>query len=193
MDTRIENQQSPPADAGDLPVVRLKRPLRSVSAVVVLALVLGMLYSLATNPNMEWPVIGRYLFDDRILQGVVVTIELTVIAMVIGIAGGVLLSLMRTSSNRVLRGVSAGYIWLFRGTPLLVQILFAYNLASLYPHIGIPFVPALQVSANDVISPWAAALLALSLNEAAYMAEIVRGVLLSIPVGQREAASALGM
>jgi len=161
--------------------------------VVVLLLALLLVYSLATNPRVEWSVVGGYLFDHRILSGVAVTLELTVIAMVLGIIGGIVLSLMRTSSSAVLGAISSAYIWLFRGTPLLVQILFAYNLASLYPTIGVPFVPVLQTSANSVISPLAAALLALSLNEAAYMAEIVRGGLLSIPVGQREAAAALGM
>lgn len=176
-----------------MPIVRRKQNGRYVSAAVVLVLAVWFLYSLAVNENMQWAVIGDYLFNRSILQGVLVTIELTVISMVVGIVGGVLLALMRASANPVLNAVSAAYIWLFRGTPLLVQILFAYNLASLYPEVGIPYVPALQVSANQVISPWTAAVLALSLNEAAYMAEIVRGGLLSIATGQREAAVALGM
>ncbi len=152
--------------------------------------------SVATNPRFEWGTVGEYLFDASVLAGVVLTLELTVIAMAIGIVLGIVLALMRLSGNPVLAGTSAAYVWLFRGTPVLVQLIFFYNLASLYPRVslGLPFGPSLvSADANDLVSPWTAAILALGLNQAAYMAEIVRGGLLSVDPGQREAAAALGM
>jgi polar amino acid transport system permease protein len=125
-----------------------------------------------------------------------VTIELTVLAMVIGVLLGVLLAVMRLSPNPIVSGASWLYIWFFRGTPLLVQILFWYDISDLFPtiSIGIPFGPALiHGHANTVITAFLAALLALALNEGAYMAEIVRAGIISVPEGQTEAAQSLGM
>jgi polar amino acid transport system permease protein len=141
-------------------------------------------------------VVGHYLFDERVLEGVRVTIELTVIAMAIGIALGVLLAVMRLSTNPLVSGGSWFYIWFFRGTPILVQLLFWYNIAALYPKIalGIPFGPALvHPDANTLITPFTAAILGLGLNEGAYMAEIVRAGMISVPEGQIDAAQSLGM
>jgi polar amino acid transport system permease protein len=161
-----------------------------VSAVLVIGIVGLLGYAVATSENIQWPVVGRNLFDSVILQGVVVTIQLTVLSMVLGIALGVVLAVMRLSKNPVLSKVSGAYLWLFRGTPVLVQIVLWFNLSLIFPRIGFGPVSA---DTNQLISAFGAALLALALNEAAYMAEIVRGGIQSVDAGQTEAAHALGM
>jgi polar amino acid transport system permease protein len=151
---------------------------------------------MVTNDRFEWDVVGNYIFDTRILDGLRITLELTVLAMAIGIALGVILALMRLSANPVLSTVSWVYIWLFRGTPVLVQILLFYNIAALYPTIGlgIPFGPSfVHVNATNLITPFFAAMLALGLNEGAYMSEIVRAGIISVDEGQFDAAKAVGM
>ena len=146
---------------------------------------------------MEWPVIREYLFKSLILRGIVVTLELTLVAMVIGVVGGTLLAVMRLSKNYVLSGFSWFYIWFFRGTPVYVQILLWGNFAILYPRlfIGLPFVNVVfaSVSSNVVVSIFVASILALGLNEAAYAAELVRAGIISVEKGQSEAAESLGM
>jgi polar amino acid transport system permease protein len=121
---------------------------------------------------------------------------LTVVAQLLGILIGIILAIMRLSSNRVLARAAWIYIWFFRGTPLLVQLIFWYNISALYPEIaiGIPFGPTFwQGNANDLVTPFAVAILGLALNEGAYMAEIVRGGIAGIDRGQSESAKALGM
>jgi polar amino acid transport system permease protein len=171
-----------------------------VAAVLVLVVAASFVRSIVTNtgPNkgFQWVWVGHYLFDPRIVAGVERTLLLTVLSMAIGIVLGVLLAVMRQSPNPIVSGASWLYIWFFRGTPLLVQLLFWYNLASLFPVIdlGVPFGPAVvHGNANAIISTFTAALLGLGLNEGAYMAEIVRAGFLSVPEGQTEAAQSLGM
>ncbi|MEA2273698.1 MAG: polar amino acid transport system permease protein [Solirubrobacteraceae bacterium] len=152
--------------------------------------------SVATNPRFEWNIVGDYFFSSQVTHGLVVTIELTVIAMVIGIALGIVLAIMRLSPNPLVSGASFTYIWFFRGTPLLVQLLFWNFISALYPKfsLGVPFGPELTtIDANSLITPFVAAILGLGLNEAAYMAEIVRAGLLSVDEGQTEASQALGL
>lgn len=161
-----------------------------ISAVVVLGIVGVLAYSVGTNPNLQWAIVGENVFDPTILQGMLVTIELTVFSMVIGIVLGVVLAVLRLSANPVLSTVSSAYLWLFRGTPVLVQIVLWFNLALIFPRIGFG---EFSVDTNDLITPFGAALLALALNEAAYMAEIVRGGIQSVDSGQTEASQALGM
>jgi polar amino acid transport system permease protein len=178
------------------PVLRRRRPGQvAVVGVLVLAVVWAV-GTLVTNEGFDWPVVGRYLFDTRILAGLLVTIQLTVIAEVIGIAGGLLLAVMRMSDSRVISGVAGGYIWFFRGTPLLVQLLFWGFAAAIFPRVGVgvPFGGPMLVSwdTNTVISLMTAAILGLGLNEAAYTAEVVRAGLLSVPKGQTEASRAMG-
>jgi polar amino acid transport system permease protein len=180
----------------DIRAVPVRHPGRWVAAAVVLLIAIALVRSVATNPRFEWGVVGEYMFDERILEGVRVTIELTVIAMVIGIVLGVLLAVMRLSPNPLVSGSSWLYIWFFRGTPVLVQLLFWYNIAALYSKVGIgvPFGPAvIHANANTLITPYAAAILGLGLNEGAYMAEIVRAGIISVPPGQSDAARSLGM
>jgi polar amino acid transport system permease protein len=164
---------------------------------VVLFLVVVAVHSVATNPRFGWGTVGDYLFSSRILHGLLVTLELTAVSMLIGIVLGVMLAVMRLSPNPLVAGASGFYIWFFRGTPVLVQILFWSFISALYPRIsiGIPFggPEFAHGSANSIITPFLAAILALGLNEAAYMAEIVRAGIISVDEGQTEASSALGM
>ncbi len=176
--------------------VPVRHPGRWVAAVVVLALAGEVLYTFVTAPHLKWSVVAHYLNHRLILQGIVTTLELTILAMLIGIALGVILAVMRLSPNPVVSMVSWLYIWFFRGTPVLVQIFFWYNLATVLPYIGIgiPFTGIhWQADTNTLIPAFMAAMLGLGLNEAAYMAEIVRAGLISVEHGQTEAAQALGM
>jgi polar amino acid transport system permease protein len=167
-------------------VVPLRRPGLWAASGVVAVLVALLAVSVFRNPNIRHDVIGQYQFAPAILRGLELTIVLALLAAAIGIALGVVLAVMRVSSSPILRAASAGYTWLVRGTPLLVQILLWGNLALLFEHIG-PF------RTNDVLTPFVASVIALGLNEAAYMAEIVRGGLLSVDRGQVDASLALGM
>lgn len=180
----------------DIKAVPVRRPGRWIAAAVVLLIAASLIRSLATNNRFQWGVVGHYLFDPRILHGVVVTIELTVISMAIGILLGVALAVMRLSPNPVVKSASWFYVWFFRGTPLLVQLLFWGFVAAVYPTIdlGVPFGPSfIHLHANSLITLFVAAILGLGLNEAAYMAEIVRAGIISVDEGQTEAASSLGM
>ncbi|MCG8150506.1 ABC transporter permease subunit [Pimelobacter simplex] len=159
-------------------------------AAVILVLVAGAITQVIGNERFQWDVVGDYLFAEPILQGVARTLMLTVAAMTIGVVLGVVVAVLRLSPNPILSSAAWAYSWFFRGTPLLVQLLFWYFLGALYPTIG---AGSFSWSANDLISPLTAALLGLGLNEAAYMSEIVRGGILSVPPGQAEAASAVGM
>ncbi|GAA1898388.1 amino acid ABC transporter permease [Lapillicoccus jejuensis] len=178
-------------------VVPLRHPWRWVAAAVVTAVVVGVCWSLATNPQLRWDVVGRYLFTTLVLEGLWTTIWLTVVAMVMGVVGGTLVAVMRLSDNVVLSGLASGFVWLFRGTPLLVQIIFWGYLGALYPRLelGIPFTDVTLVSAttSSVVTGSVAAVLALGLNEMAYAAEIVRAGILGVDRGQTEAAHSLGM
>ncbi len=176
--------------------IALRHPWRWVSAVIVLALAVGVVSTVATAPNLRWDVITYWLTQPSILNGLLVTLELTVIAMAIGVSLGALLAVMRLSANPVVSTVSWFYIWFFRGTPVLVQLFFWYNLQLILPHIfvGIPFTSiGWHADTLTVITPFLASILGLGLNEAAYMAEIVRAGIISVDNGQTEAAQALGM
>jgi polar amino acid transport system permease protein len=162
----------------------------------VLVLAALLVHSVVTNSNFEWGVVRQYFTSSVVISGLVRTLWLTGIAMVIGIVLGVLVAVMRLSSSPLLAGGGTLYTTFFRGTPVLVQIIFWFNLSFLYPRLGlgIPFGPtAVSVSANSLITPTMAALLGLGLNEGAYMSEIVRAGIQSVPKGQTEAALAIGM
>jgi polar amino acid transport system permease protein len=182
--------------AEEIKSVPVRHPGRWLAAVVVLVLFAMLVHTLVTNPRFEWDVVGSYFVSGRVLNGLWITILLTVVCMAIGIVLGVILAVMRLSQNPLLSGSSWLYIWFFRGTPVLVQLLVWFNLAFLYPQIsiGVPFGPSwATANANDLITPLLAAILGLGLNEGAYMAEIVRAGILSVEHGQGEAAQALGM
>ena len=191
-------QTSPGAARPDeIKAVPVRHPGRWVAAALILLFAASLIHSIATNKLIEWSVVGHYLFDKPVLEGALVTIELTVCAMAAGVVLGVVLAVMRLSPNPLISSASWLYVWFFRATPVLVQLLFWYNIAAIYPRvtIGIPFVGVALVhgSANTVITGFVAALLGLGLNEGAYMAEIVRAGIISVGEGQSEAAQSLGM
>ncbi len=177
-------------------VVPRRRPWRWVGSIVVAVVLLSIAWSFATNPNYEWPTVAKYLFDVRILKGLGTTLALTAIAMAIALGLGLLLAVMRLSQSALLSRTAGVYVWFFRGTPILVQLIIWYNLAILIPEMGltIPGVGTVwAVDTNDVITPWTAAILGLGLNEAAYLGEIIRSGIMSVDRGQTEASKALGM
>jgi polar amino acid transport system permease protein len=177
-------------------VVKLRHPWTWAASAVVGVIAALALSSVATNPAFEWPVVAQYLFDGQILLGLSRTLELTVVAMAMGLGIGTLLAVMRLSSNLLLSTVSWLYIWFFRSVPVLVQLIFWYNFGALYSRITlrIPFGPVLySVNTNTLITPMFAALAGLGLAQAAYTAEVIRGGIVSVPRGQTRAALALGM
>ena len=184
--------------------VPVRHPGRWVAAAVLLLLIAMAVHATvfarvqrgkARQDRFGWQVVGDYFLSKQVLDGLAVTLELTAIAMAIGIAGGVLLAVMRLSQNPIVRWVSWAYIWFFRGTPVLVQLLFWFSLSYVFPtlSLGVPFGPEwVHINAND-ITPFILAFVGLGLNEAAYMSEIVRAGIISVDEGQAEAAQALGM
>jgi polar amino acid transport system permease protein len=187
-----------PAGAGREPIkaVKLRHPWRNIFAVVLVLIFALFVIDAAQRPAYDWPVVGQYLFDRRVSQAALVTLELTVLSMVIAIVLGVMLAVMRLSPNPVVKSLAWFYLWIFRGTPVYVQLVFWGLFAIIYQSIdiGIPFTePWLSFETKDVLGPFWLAVIGLALNEAAYMAEIVRAGLLSVDKGQDEAATALGM
>ncbi|OBB38179.1 MULTISPECIES: amino acid ABC transporter permease [unclassified Mycobacterium] len=187
---------SPVAPAA-IDAVPLRHPWRWVAAVVIVILVALFLYGAATNESYRWSTYWEYLFNERVLKvGVLNTLQLTIYSMVLAIALGVLLAVMRLSPNPVLKAVAWVYLWIFRGTPVYVQLVFWGLLPTIYQNIqlGVPFGPSLlQVNLQSLSIPFLLAILGLALNEAAYMAEIIRAGISSVPEGQAEASTALGM
>jgi polar amino acid transport system permease protein len=169
---------------------------RWVAGVVIAFLAYAVVVSMATNKRFHWSVVGHYFGSSPILHGLVLTLELTATSMAIGITLGIVLAVMRLSPNPLVSGASWTYIWFFRGTPVLVQIFFWNFIGALYPRFAIGIPLAHQFTHVDVashITPFIAGMLALGLNEGAYMAEIVRAGIISVDEGQTEAAHALGM
>lgn len=198
----FKNEQGPisptPVNSGAtiLNAVPIRHYGRWVATIFLLLVAAVMVKSILTNPRFRWGVVGEYIISAPIMDGLQLTLLLTVVAQFLGILIGIILAIMRLSSNRVLARAAWIYIWFFRGTPLLVQLIFWYNISALYPEIsiGVPFGPTFwQGNANELITPFAVAILGLALNEGAYMAEIVRGGIAGIDRGQSESAKALGM
>ncbi|WP_406109420.1 amino acid ABC transporter permease [Streptomyces sp. NBC_01003] len=187
--------ETPAPDAFE--IVPVRHWGRWISAVAAVAALAGLIGSLAKNGNLRWDVVGHYLFAGLIFDGLATTLWLTVAAMTLGLVLGTLVAVMRLSDDPVLYGLSSLFVWVFRGTPLLVQIIFWGYAGALYQHvmIGVPFtgVTFFQADTNTLLTPAVAALLALGLNEAAYASEIVRAGIRSVDVGQTEAAHSLGM
>lgn len=168
-----------------------------IGGVVLAVLAVVFLQVLVTNKNMQWAVVAEYMFNRAILSGLGMTLLLTFLAMVLGLAIGVVLAIMRLSASRVFQSVSWGWIWFFRGVPPLVQMIFWYNLALLLPEIsiGIPFggPKLLSWNTNQLITPFSAAIMGLAFTESAYAAEMIRAGIQAVNVGQTEAAATLGM
>ena len=191
-----ESADGPVAPHADEPIVRLRHPGRWVAAALLLVLAAMFVNFVFTSPRLRLDLVAGYLFERSILQGLLVTLELTVVAMLVGVVLGTVIAVMRLSENPLLRGAATAYVGLFRGTPILVQLLFWFFLGTVLPQIslGIPFGPSFaSVPTNTLITQFTAAILGLGLNEAAYMAEIVRAGIGSVDRGQTEAAQALGM
>lgn len=184
-------------EADDIIAVPLRHPWRWVVAAILGAAFATLAISLWDNKNIDHPTISEFIFNPRILSGVVLTLVLTVVAMVVSSVLGVLLAVMRLSNNPVMNVLAWLYVWVFRGTPLLIQIVFWGYLGLLYSQIslGIPFTDftVFSIDTNTLIPAFTAGLLALTLNQAAYTSEIVRSGMLSVDEGQHEAAYSLGM
>ncbi|GAA3676956.1 hypothetical protein GCM10022267_74830 [Lentzea roselyniae] len=173
-----------------------KRPRDYLCWAAAIAVVAGLVYTTVTNENYQWPVVFSYLTTRSILDGLLLTLVLTVVSMGLGTLLGLLLAIMRMSHQPPISGLARLYITFFRGTPVLVQLIFWFNIAALYPNVslGIPFTDISNpVDVNALMTPLTAAIVGLTLNEAAYMAEIIRGGFASVNRGQYEAADSLGM
>jgi polar amino acid transport system permease protein len=177
--------------------VPLRHPWRNVIGVLLVIVIAGVVYDAAVNRTAyDWPAVGKYLFDRRISEAAFITLQLTVFSMIGAIVLGVLLAVMRLSPNPILKSIAWVYIWVFRGTPVYVQLVFWGLLSTIYPtlDIGLPFLPPIaQLPTDAALNTFWIAVIGLLLNEAAYMSEIVRAGILSVDRGQEEAATALGM
>lgn len=170
---------------------RRAHPVRSAATVVIALILAVSVWACAVNPNFGWGTVWAYLFDRSVLTGIEMTLSLTVVSMVLGAVLGLACAMLKMSGIGFFARLADLYLWFFRSTPLLVQLLFWYNLAALFPNLGIPGV--WLVPTNDVITPLTAAVVGLSLNEGAYMGEIIRAGLQSVDPAQRETAEAFGM
>lgn len=183
-------------DGQEYPVTHLRHWGRWIIAAVFLAIFAWLIAVFATSPNIHWSEVGHYLFDGSILSGIKVTIVLSLEATALGLVLAVLLAVMKLSHNPVTSGLATLYIWFFRGTPVLVQLIFWYNLALVFPTISLG-IPGTSFQAhwdtNNVMTGFNAAMLGLGLNLAAYAAETVRAGIQAVGRGQSEAADALGM
>jgi polar amino acid transport system permease protein len=171
---------------------------RWVSGAAVLAVLGWVVWSTVRSGFIDAAEVRRYQFSHLILLGLRATVVLAVVSQGAGIVLGVVFAVLRQSKNKVTSWVSGAYIWFFRGTPVLVQLLFWYNgVPSVWKQltVTVPFTDITLYSARmvDFMTPFMAAFLGLALNEGAYMAEIVRAGILSVDFGQIEAAQALGM
>ncbi|GAA4672990.1 amino acid ABC transporter permease [Streptomyces buecherae] len=190
------HKEADPGDLAALRVVPTRHYGRWAAALAVLVLTAQFTHGLVTNPVWEWEVFRAYVLSETIVSAVGLTLQLTAYATVLGFALGTVLAFMRLSRNPVLQTVAWAYIWIFRSIPMIVQLVFWFNLSALYERLGlgIPFGPVFwSVDSNDLIGTIGAALIGLSLHQAAYAAEIVRGGVISVDHGQLEAAAALGI
>jgi polar amino acid transport system permease protein len=177
-------------DISRMPVARELHWRRWLAAAAILVVLVAIARAFAGG-QIEWSYVGRFLTAKVILDGIVNTMVMAVLAMALGIVLGVVVAIMRLSPNPVLQSVAAGYTWLFRGTPLILQLLLWFNLALVFPTIGIPGL--WSVRAVDVMTPFLSALLGLGINQGAYTSEVMRAGMLSVDAGQYEAAQAIGM
>ena len=187
-----------PAPAHDAPrVLPARHPWRWAATVLVAAVLVAVGHALVTNEAWDWPTVGDYVLSATVLHALWFTVQLTLGGTVLGFALGTVVALMRMSRARLLRVVATAYTSVFRSVPLILQLLFWYNLAILAETVTlrVPFGGPVLVSVPtmELVGPVTAAFLGIGLHQAAYCAEIVRSGFLSIPAGQREAAAALGI
>ncbi|MHA6728814.1 amino acid ABC transporter permease [Devosia sp. A369] len=185
-----------PPEIAELTVVPLPHVWRWIAVAIAGLCLVGLAVAMVTNSAFQWHVVGTYLFHPRILSGLGTTIILTVVVMILASVGGTILALMLLSDSRFLSAPAAMFVWIFRGAPALVQLMLWYNLSLIFKTIGL-WIPGVgmvfSVDTNSIMTPFVAAVIALSLHESGYMAEIVRGGLKSVPRGQTEAAACLGI
>ena len=177
-------------------VIPLRHPGRWIATVIVFVLAAQFVHGLATNPFYQWDRFGYWFARPVILRGLWITLEVTALSAVLGLLGGIVLALARLSRNPVLSAASWLYVWLFRSVPLIVVLLILFNFSALYKtlSLGVPFGPDfLRFDENKLATELVVATVGLSLNEAAYAAEVVRAGILSVDSGQHEAAAALGL
>jgi polar amino acid transport system permease protein len=195
-DTGAIGQPHDTTEPAPIEAIRLRHPWRAVLAVVLVLIFALFIIDAARRPAYDWPSVGKYLFDRRISQAAFNTLQLTIYSMVIAVVLGVFLAVMRLTPNPVVKSIAWFYIWVFRGTPVYVQLVFWGLFATIYQSfdIGIPFMePWFSFENNAAENYFMLAVIGLGLNEASYMSEIVRAGLLSVNRGQAEAATALGM
>ncbi|MEU6842032.1 amino acid ABC transporter permease [Streptomyces sp. NPDC046716] len=179
--------EAPPGEVAAAPRIVPRRRTGQWTAAAVVLVLLGLaVNSVLRNEAFQWDVVADYFTTAAVLRGLWLTLWLTALVMALGFAFGTLLAVMRLSANPVLRAVSWGYVWLFRSVPILVQLLFWFNIGALYPRV-------LGVKTVDLFGPVTVAIIGLTLHEAAYAAEVVRGGILSVDRGQVEAAQSLGL
>lgn len=179
-------------------VVPLRHWWRWGFSAVAVFLLAQLVWTFFSNPQWRWPVFAEYFFNDAVLRGLWLTLWLTAVSAVIGFVLGGILALARLSGSALLNSFAWGFIWFFRSVPLVVQLVIWFNLGYLFPTLGIgwPFSYDFWFVEFDTVrllSSTVAAILGLSLHQAAYSAEIIRGGLLSVDQGQIEAAKALGI
>ncbi len=194
--TAVGSPPVPEADEGALPVARTWHPWRWLVAVLALVVVAQFAHGLVTNPGWDWPTFGQYFTAKSVLSAMRVTLELTFWGTLFGFLLGVWIAVARLSKIPVLQVIAWAYVWAFRSIPLIVQLLFWFNIAYLYKRIsiGIPFGPAFfAFDVNGVISGFTAAVIGLALHQGAYSAEIIRAGIISVDPGQLEAAKSLGL
>lgn len=194
--TEPDKQNRADADATVKPRVHRRSAMEYVAWVCCALVALGVVRTLLTNENYQWDVVAQYVTAETVLRGLAMTVVLTILCMTFGALLGLLVAVLRVSPLRPVRILAGAYITFFRGTPVLVQLIFWFNIAALYPNlaIGIPFTDVSQdIDVNRLISATTAAVVGLSLNQAAYQAEIFRGGFASVDKGQIEAADSLGM
>lgn len=187
---------SRPTMRDGLEVVPVRHWGRHILSTVVAAILAITVYGFVTNPNIEWSVVGQYLFSPAIIDGLWGTLQLTLWSMVFAVILAVIIAVMRMNESKVVSGFAAGYVFVFRGVPLIVLLIFVGNLGLFFKTIslGIPFtdVTLFSVQSKEVMTPFVASVIGLSVAGSGYMAEIVRAGLISVGRGQHEAAKALG-
>ncbi|GGD17729.1 amino acid ABC transporter permease [Aureimonas glaciei] len=168
-----------------------RRHYGRIGSAILVCLLMAALVRAFVNGAIEWDYVGTFLFAPAIMNGLVNTILMTIAAMTLGIVLGVVFAIMRVSDNPVLSSISIGYVWIFRGAPALLQLLLWFNLALIFPTLGIPGL--FEYRTVDIMTPFVATMLALGIQQGAYTSEVVRSGLLSVDTGQYEAARAIGM
>ncbi|MFD9684950.1 amino acid ABC transporter permease [Kitasatospora sp. NPDC059146] len=184
------------AELAGLRTVPARHPWRWAAGAAALVVLLQFLHGLATNPGWDWATFRLYFTADTILQAIGRTLELTAYGTVLGFVLGAVVAGMRLSRSAVLRTIAWAYVWVFRSIPLIVQLVFWFNLSYLYKRFGfgIPFGPTFgEFETVGVLGALGAAVLGLGLHQAAFAAEIIRGGIIAVEAGQREAAAALGI